>query len=432
MQPRKSKALIITFIIVLVLLIVGYFIVVRGGILKGNSTILGKKFDPILGTSKPKDIIVGKDGTENPDANTNPDTNTKPDTEPKDGGTNGGGGGTTTPTTPVYIPPNLSFPPLKTRPYEQSETDITTECSDGLDNDKDGSRDSEDNDCHSDGDAKNPNSFNPIDDSEDGTKNKPTPVGPTPDPEKKKISCDTEEIPLVFTEEEQKQLDELTREFYRLSPKLKTENDIVAEVSTYYGYKDLIRNTEDLIAQCRAQTSTPEYLQNNFLEEKLSPLTPNDGVIFADGHDCKTDPTLCHDAGRTLSIGFVPDDGGETSGAKPNAWCFTEPQYCHEVKWTYKGLPGDTLVSLVHKGRVERIRNPYYDSSKEKYPFKETPTYIMQYFTSPVSTARTEYPFYEAPPNNKTAKMRFNPNPPKTKDEVIWIYADKEKSWGVW
>ncbi|MCC6323378.1 hypothetical protein IT400_01150 [Candidatus Nomurabacteria bacterium] len=452
MQPRKSKALIITFIITLVLLILGYFLVVKGGILKGDSSILGKKFAPILGTPKQKDLVVNDN---NNDTATSTDTTTPPIvTPPTDsGGTTEGGNDTGgTPPIPSYTPPNLSFPQPSIKKFQPWERMYVAQCNDNIDNDKDGSTDSADNDCHSDGDNNNTNTYNPSDDSEIGSKNKKGPDVPTPEPDKKKNLCDAGERPLVFTADEQAELDKLTREFYRLAPQLKTENDITNEILSRYKYEDLISNATNLTKQCYEQTGTQAYLQNDFLEEKLSPLTPNDGVTFANGHNCKTDPNLCHDNGRILSEGFYVDDGGPDSGvanADGKGYqaidCAIDMHACHEIKKIYYNQPGDTLISMVHKGRRERVRNPYFDSSKMKYPFEEMPTYVMQSWIDPRSTS-----YYKQLINGThtfaidmtdakksdggegKTRLIYNPKPPKVKNQIRWLYEDSEKSWGVW
>ncbi len=295
MQPRKSKALIITFVVVLGLLIGGYFLVVRGGILKSDSNI-GKKFAPLLGTPKQKDVVVGGGDTGTDTTTPQSDTTTPPETPPTDPGTNGGttgggsgGLGTTTPPVSKYTPPNLSFPQPKISNYKPQNATSTTECSDGKDNDKDGSIDSADNDCHYDGNALNLVSYVASYSKELGSKNAPI-VPAKVDPKKKIISCDTEEVPLVFTAEEQARLDELTRQFYRLAPQLKSANDIVAEINAEQGYSDLIDTAKSLTTQCYNQTSTASYLRNNIDTENMgkqkvlvaNATTQNDPGLYKD------------------------------------------------------------------------------------------------------------------------------------------------------
>lgn len=351
MEPRKSRALIITFIIVLVLLIVGYFLIVKGGIIKSDSAV-GKKFAPILGTPKQKDVIVD---TNNGTDVTNPPAETP--TEPTNTGPNlptnpGSGGGK--PNIPKYVPPNLSLPKPDYTNFTPKQFDTKTQCADGKDNDNDTSIDAGDADCHYDKNAKNAASYVASYNLESGSKNtEPNIV--TPDPKaKKNISCDVEEIPLVFTAAEQAELDSLTREFYRLAPQLKTEEDIVSEVLSKQGYEDLISNAKNLTQQCRDQTGTPAYLRNEIDQTKGT-------------------------TEKILSLGLFLDAG--VSFGRDQS-CFTNPELCHVEYEQFYNIP-DVLVSTLDKGRTERLPNPYYDASKEIYPWKPTESYYRYYMTDP-------------------------------------------------
>lgn len=350
MQPHRSRALIITFIITLVLLIAGYFLLVKNDVLKGNLSLSGKKFNPILGTPKQKDVVVNNEEEKKPDTIVPPDT-TSP-TPPNDTDTtNAGNKGDTGAVQPIskFVPPNMTFPQPKSSPFTPKNISVSTQCADGVDNDRDGSIDSADNDCHSDGNAKNLSSYVSTYKKEAGSKNV-TIVPVTPDPKKKTTTqCTTEDIPLVFTEVEQKRLDELTRQFYRLAPQLKSENDILIEISAKQGYEDIVKNANDLTVQCLAQTSTPKYLQNAIDTEII---------------------------GR----GWV--------GNK-------------EVDFINQ--------SSLNKGRTERLRNPYYDSSKEIYPWKESASYFEVYYMDTVSTGTIQSSF-----------------------KKIWSWQKWESDRGVW
>lgn len=368
MRPKKSKAFIITFIIVLILLIAGYFLVVKGGILKNENSV-GKKFAPLLGTPKEKDVIVGDNiDVEIPTPNTPTETgadntdNGSSDNGSTPGSTNNGTTPGSTNTKPKYTPPDLSFPSPKTPNYTPTNSNNVNniyQCSDGRDNDGDQLTDIEDPDCHTDGNAKNLRSYVANDNSETGTKVSTTIPVAEIDPAKKQISCGVDEIPLTFTAEEQARLDELTREFYRLAPQLKTENDIIAEITSEQHYQDTIDNAKSLTLQCRAQTSTPTYLINS-IDQEIQPVGTK--ILFSHWEQ---------DDGTSMSI----DDS-----------CLTRPDLCHQVFNEY--TIQSTIISTWNKGRTERIRNPYYDSSKELYPFQETLSYYLQFFPDPRSSAQ--------------------------------------------
>lgn len=382
MRPKRSRAFIITFIIVLVLLIAGYFLVVKRGVLKNNSSTTGKTFTPLLGTPKEKDVITGDNidvDIPTPQVNNDPTGSGAGSQTPGDTGTTGSGVNTNTPVVnlpttnrPRYTPPNLSFPTPNTIPYNTTDTANLAQCEDGRDNDGDGFVDAKDKDCHFDGNAQNTNSYVPKDNTELGTGTPGTTTSGTPG----KNSCDVDQIPLKFTPEEQARLNELTREFYRLASSLKTENDIVAEIASKEGYLDTIENAKSLTLQCRAQTSTPAYLQNEGVWQKVNST-------------------------KDLFIGWHMDDGvntGDVDSSLPQ-----ELQYALWYHAVYQNFPVEGwLQSITNKGRTERLRNPYYDSSREVYPFSESISY---------------YEYYNVDPRDQTQ---------------MWDWVDFEKDKKVW
>lgn len=281
MEPRKkSKALIITFIITLIILIGGYLLISKSGVLKGDKSILGKEFTPLFGTSKQKDVIVSdvkdKDTTTKPDdtPTQNPITQS-PDETP-----------VTTPEIkkPVaYTPPikSLPKPVISTSTYNKQNTQINIPA---------------------------------------------TPDVPIAPPIAIKTNqCVPEEIPLVFTDEEQQKLRELTRQFYRLAPQIKTADDIKAELEAGEGYKNIIANAEELTKQCYEQTT-----------------------------------------GR-LASGSLKAIPQGTIGAKMLATYYTN--YIPEYEQTAGGQILSTNYSQINGARIDRKANPWHNNTTEQYYF---------------------------------------------------------------
>ncbi len=271
MQPNKSRAFIITFVVVLVLLIAGYFLFFSPNAVLKSGSLVGKKFSPLLGTPKEKELVVDDKPQQPDDTQIPDDTQTPDDTQIPDD--------TTTP--PIKNPPQVpTYTPPKATPKSSKfpspeggldENDpqkrALAQCEDGRDNDGDKLVDSADPGCHTDGNNKNLQSYTPRANNERDYAGIPE-ITIEPDL-KKQISCDIEDVPLVFTEAEQARLDELTRQFYRLAPQLKTEEDIILEISSNQGYQDIIDNAKTLTAQCWEQTSTPQYLRNSINIEQI-------------------------------------------------------------------------------------------------------------------------------------------------------------------
>jgi hypothetical protein len=144
-------------------------------------------------------------------------------------------------------------------PYGGFEFNLTPQCSDGRDNDADKLVDTNDPGCHWDLDANNSASYDPYYGNEINTALPPpdTGSGQCIDPE------------LQFTPAEQAQLDELTRQFYRLAFKLKSENDLFAEIEAGKSYVDLANDAKELTNQCYAETGTTIYTSRAGLSESL-------------------------------------------------------------------------------------------------------------------------------------------------------------------
>jgi hypothetical protein len=139
------------------------------------------------------------------------------------------------------------------------------ECSDGIDNDKDGKIDILDPNCHIDGDLNK--AYVPSHNSE---KNSPNiPIGNPNDVNKCAL---IEKNPPIFTDEERARLDVLLRKFYLISSNLRTTDDIVTIYSEIEQYKDFISQIDGLNKQC--------YLQTNSLEDYIDFCNRNNGLCF--------------------------------------------------------------------------------------------------------------------------------------------------------
>ncbi|MBP6908318.1 MAG: hypothetical protein KBB75_00655 [Candidatus Pacebacteria bacterium] len=118
------------------------------------------------------------------------------------------------------------------------------QCRDGIDNDGDTTIDTLDPSCHTDFDSTDESTYNPNENNEARVKTVTT------EDNKCKVVDDN---PLVFTATEQKELDTLLRQFYRVAPLLKTEDDVLAETRARIGYIELVREVESLTNRCVAE-----------------------------------------------------------------------------------------------------------------------------------------------------------------------------------
>lgn len=231
-NKKKSRALIITFIVMLVLLFVFYFLIIKNNPFqaKGTSTE-NKSFLSLFSSSKKnKDLNVidqntdgGTDGEvisgdldlENTQGNGGDNSNPGSELDPFDN-RNGSG----------YSPKLLPIPTP-----DQYDPD---------------------NDPY-----KNPTNTDPY---------KPS---PQPDSTEKK-QCNFDDYKLKFTEAEQAELDKLLREFYRIASSIKTQEDIDLEYEAKKSYAGLVTEIKDLTNQCKVQTSDPKYLAGFDWKNSLS------------------------------------------------------------------------------------------------------------------------------------------------------------------
>jgi len=296
-NPKKSKALIITFIAILILLIAGYFIFKNSDKLFGtkNSTNISKLFAPLLGTSKekPADTLVVDNqpaGGDTTGTTTGPGGTTGTTTGP--GGTTGtttgpgGTGGVIIPP-PILIPPPFNPIPTPTTDCKDKNGNLIpctndlpstdpTQCSDGVDNDKDRLADMNDPGCHTDFNANNALSYDRYvnDESRKKDTSATTIGGMCPDD------------PLVFTEDEKAQLATLLRQYYLLAPTLRIEDDITLLDYDNQINEELVKQATILLNDCKDQKADPAYTGPREVKDNpyyQNPI-PNSGAEYLRGY----------------------------------------------------------------------------------------------------------------------------------------------------
>lgn len=63
----------------------------------------------------------------------------------------------------------------------------------------------------------------------------------------------------IFTPEEEAKLEELTREFYRIAPSIRTDADVLAEQDSNSSYEDLINTSNTMTSECIVERVDPTY-----------------------------------------------------------------------------------------------------------------------------------------------------------------------------
>lgn len=277
-NPKKSKALIITIIAIVLLLLVGYLLFINSEKIFGvkNSSSLSKVFSPLLGTSKPKALNT-KDTTGTGTGNTNTTTGTGGNTNTNTGNTGNGGvvgvntgantgnGGMTgvgTGGSLVIPPPFNPIPTPDTNCRDASGNAVscnvdttpsstsTIQCADNIDNDGDSLVDAADPGCHTDYNASNNLSY-------DRTLNSESRTNPQAGTGVQALCPDD---PLVFTTAEKDQLAVLLRQYYLLAPTLRIDDDVTLLDYDNQTNSELIKQASQLITDCSAQKANPAYL----------------------------------------------------------------------------------------------------------------------------------------------------------------------------
>lgn len=230
-NPKKSKALLITIIAIVVLAIAAYFIFRGSGSLfgiKSGNTQNDKTFNPLLGTSKPKttvDTNVINNSSQNvpttdlsvPDSNVAPGSASSPS-------------GQSSPNPSVISP---AFNPLPPPPPIVGTTGISTTGT-GIST----------------------------------TTPAQTPPAPTPLATASITSICPADDPLVFTEAENAQIADLLRQYYLIAPTLKTEDDIDVLDNGILNNKALVEQAKELTRDCKDEKSDlaytgPQTIKNN-------------------------------------------------------------------------------------------------------------------------------------------------------------------------
>ena len=148
------------------------------------------------------------------------------------------------------------FITVKDAPADTTGSDTTgsdstkPQCSDGKDNNGNGLIDEKDPKCHMGGVLSG--TYVPSNDSESVA-----PVGKDTGPSVCKI---IDANPLTYTEEEQRELDDLLRKFYILASTLKTKSDLSLVYREIEEYKALVEQAKYMTKQCYDQTSDANYL----------------------------------------------------------------------------------------------------------------------------------------------------------------------------
>lgn len=224
---KKSKAFLITFIAMLVLLIGGYLIFKNSNSMFGtkNSETITKNFSPLLGTSKDKGKVETKEG-ENTSS-----TNTSGDVDMGNG--------------------EVSETPIKTgvKPVLKPVKAPESNCKD------------------SNGNPVSCETIVTASPTPEEVKDN-TPIIKTED------TCTEGGNPVILTKAEKDELDALLAEYYRIAAKLKTEADISDLKSSGLAYGDLIIQAGSLTNDCKEQKADPGY---------TGPQVAKDNPFYQDG-----------------------------------------------------------------------------------------------------------------------------------------------------
>lgn len=249
--PKKSKAVWITIIAILVLLIAGYFIFKNSDSLFGtkSSTNITKNFSPLLGTSKDTTgqgtvttvTTTTTTGGSQGDGSTDTTTNGQgtfggSQGIGNNGGLNGGnglGGGSLGTTGSINGSNGVSVIPPAFNPIPTPDTQDS--------------------------------GYSGIDINPDNSPTTDPVVNSTP---VQSSSICPDDDPLVFTDAENVQLADLLRQYYLVANTIKTDDDIAVAENDFLQNKALVDQVHELTAECRSEKANiaytgPQTIKNN-------------------------------------------------------------------------------------------------------------------------------------------------------------------------
>jgi hypothetical protein len=237
-NPKKSRALIITLIAIVVLLVLGYIVFKKSDSIFGvkNSAKISKTFAPLLGTSRDTNngnlTQTGKTGQANTNANQVNNTNTPQANTGSLGGTNTGNTGTLGGTIQGGDRGVSGISGLSAvRPAFNPIPSLGTANSA----------------------AQNSNTTLP------DTNPDTTPVVRNPGLATESTSICPEDDPLVFTDGELVELNDLLRQYYYAAASMKTEDDIDVAENDLQRNAALSDQVAELARECRSQKSQVGY-----------------------------------------------------------------------------------------------------------------------------------------------------------------------------
>ena len=265
-KPKKSKAFIITFIVVLLLLLLGYFLFVNSEKIFGTKgeTTINKIFSPLLGTSK-KATLETLDTTTKETCSNNA-TNPPSCTMGVDGAclNSGGNPPSCTTSTDGSCLNGANNPPDCTTMTERS---VGQEGSSGQAGFGSGGNLANNGMLNSIpipdmnfGDL--PNTSDQVTNTTLDTKTQPEIGGGTNEPTADTSLC-SGQAPLTLTPEEELAIKDLLRRYYLLAQNIKTKNDINAIGNDISNTDETINKAKTLTTQCYTQKADPAYTGEN-------------------------------------------------------------------------------------------------------------------------------------------------------------------------
>ena len=257
-KPKKSRAFLITLIIMIIILIIGYVVFTHKDQIFGtkSATTSGQNFTPLSSSGSQKGVSTvnstqgGGQNTGNTTTNGNPTANTNATTGSTTSGSfgngatntsgNGAGNGTGLTTGDGFTPPTTGplFNPIPAPGPNYTPPDVTL--------------------------------LPDLTNTDQG--NQPPTVTPAPP------LCPDD--PLVFTDTEKAELDDLVKQYYLLAPTLKTSDDTLVIQNDINQNQAIIDQANSLTAECQSEKADPAYtgpqaIKSNPYYTNTSPDSPS-------------------------------------------------------------------------------------------------------------------------------------------------------------